>query len=141
MAREIGLAYSAVWDWLVRMHVGDLNRRFDRRSTGRKRMLTGAVLTYIKSWLNSNPQRYGLEAGSWQINMILEMVRKRFKIPVGCVRSGGCWGGWISHTRSRDRPLGKSASETEREEFQQETAGLLEEMSKQGCVVRVSEST
>ena len=74
--------------------------------------------------MNSNPQRYGLEAGSWQINMILEMVRKRFKIPVGCVRSGVLWA-LDSHTRSRDRPLGKSASETEREEFQQETAGLL----------------
>ena len=62
------------------MHVRDLNRRFDCRRTGRKRMLTGAVLMYIKSWLNGNPQRYGLKAGSWQINMILEMVRKRFKI-------------------------------------------------------------
>ena len=50
------------------MHAGNLGRSLDRKRTGRKRMLTGAVLTYIKRWLNSNPQRYKFEAGSWQIN-------------------------------------------------------------------------
>ena len=80
MAREMGLAYSTVRDWLVRMHAGDLNRRLDCRRIGRKRILTGAVLTYIKRWLNGNQQRDELEAGSWQINMVLEMVRKGFKI-------------------------------------------------------------
>ena len=43
-------------------------------------MLTGAVLTYIKRWLNGSPQRYKFEAGSWQINMVLEKVRERFGI-------------------------------------------------------------
>ena len=88
--REMGLAYSTVRDWLVRMHAGNLGRRFDRRRTGRKRMLTGAVLAYIKRWLNGNPQRYEFEAGSWQINMVLEMVRKRLGYPAGCARSKGC---------------------------------------------------
>ena len=71
MAREMGLAYSTVWDWLVRLHMRNLGRRLDRRSTGRKKMLTGAVLTYIERWLNGNPQRYEFEARSWQINMVL----------------------------------------------------------------------
>ena len=64
MAREMGLAYSTVRDWLVRIHAGDLNRRLDCRCTGRKRMLTGAVLTYIRRWLNGSPQRDEFEAGS-----------------------------------------------------------------------------
>ena len=76
----MGLAYPAVRDWLVRMHAGNLGRSLDRKRTGRKRVLTGAVLTYIKRWLNGNPQRYKFEAGSWQINMVLEMARKRFGI-------------------------------------------------------------
>ena len=76
----MGLVYSTVRDWLVRIHAGNLGRSLDRKRTGRKRMLTGAVLTYIKRWLNGNPQRYKFEAGSWQINMVLEMVRKRFGI-------------------------------------------------------------
>ena len=76
----MGLVYSTVRDWLARMHAGNLGRSLDRKRTGRKKMLTGAVLTYIKKWLNSNPQRYKFEAGSCQINMVLEMVRKRFGI-------------------------------------------------------------
>ena len=47
-AREMGLAYSTARDWLVRMHTENLGRRFDRRSTGKKRMLTDTVLVYIK---------------------------------------------------------------------------------------------
>ena len=47
-ARKMGLAYSTARDWLVRMHAGNLGRRFGRRRTGRKRMLTGTVLAHIK---------------------------------------------------------------------------------------------
>ena len=46
------------------MHAGSLDRRFDRRCTGRKRVLAGATLTYNKRWLNGNPQRYEFEVGS-----------------------------------------------------------------------------
>ena len=76
--RGMGLAYSTVRDRLVRMHAGGLNRRFERRRAGRKRILTGAVLKEIKKWLNDSPQRYKFEAGSWQINMVREMLRERF---------------------------------------------------------------
>ena len=33
--REMGLTYSTVRDWLIRMHVGNLGRRFDCRRTCR----------------------------------------------------------------------------------------------------------
>ena len=137
MAREMGLAYSTVRDWLVRMHAGNLGRRFDRRRTGRKRMLTGAVLAYIKRWLNGNPQRYEFEAGSWQINMVLEMVRKR--LGISCrVRTLKRVLRRLGFSYSKPRPIpDKSASEAEQEEFKQETAGLLEEMGKQGHAVMV----
>ena len=133
----MGLAYSTVRDWLVRMHAGNLGRRFDRRRTGKKRMLAGATLTYNKRWLNGNPQRYEFEAGSWQTNMVLEMVRKRFKISCR-VRALKRVLGRLGFSYRKPRPISdKSASEAEQEEFKQETAGLLEEMSKQGHVVRV----
>ncbi len=102
-AREMGLAYSTVRDWLVRMHAGNPGRRFDRRHTGRMRVLTGAALAHIKRWLNGNPQRYGFGAGSWQINMVLEIVRKRFGYPAGCARSQGHRGGWAFRTASLGR--------------------------------------
>ena len=139
MAREMGLAYSTVRGWLVRMHAGNLGRRFDRRRTGRKRMLTGAVLAYIKRWLNGNPQRYEFEAGSWQINMVLEMVRKR--LGISCrVRTLKRVLRRLGFSYSKPRPIpDRSASEAEQEEFKQETAGLLEEMGKQGHAVMPSE--
>ena len=69
--------------------------------------------------------------------MVLEMARKRFKIScrVSTLRRVLRWLGF-SYRKPRPIP-DKSASETEQEEFNQETAGLLEEMSKQGHVVRV----
>ena len=134
---EMGLAYSAVRDWLVRMHAGNLGRRFDRKRTGRKRMLTGAVLAYIKRWLNGSPQRYEFEAGSWQINMVLEMVRKR--LGISCrVRTLKRVLRRLGFSYSKPRPIpDRSASEAEQEEFKQETAELLEEMGKQGHAVMV----
>ena len=137
IAREMGLAYSTVRDWLVRMHAGNLLRRFDRRHAGRKRMLTGAVLTYIKRWLNGSPQRYKFEAGSWQINMVLEKVRERFGISCR-VRTLKRMLGWLGFSYSKPRPIpDKSASKAEQEEFKRETARLLEEMTRQGHVVQV----
>ena len=123
IVREMGLTYPAVRDWLV------------RRRTGRKRMLTGAVLAYIKRWLNGNPQRYGFEAGSWQINMVLVMVRKGFGISCR-VRTLKRAPGRLGFSYSKPRPIpDKSAPKAEREEFKQETVGLLEEVSKQGHAV------
>ena len=100
-------------------------------------MLTGAVLAYIKRWLNGNPQRYEFEAGSWQINMVLEMVRKR--LGISCrVRTLKRVLRRLGFSYSKPRPIpDRSASEAEQEEFKQETAGLLEEMGKQGHAVMV----
>ena len=100
-------------------------------------MLAGATLTYNKRWLNGNPQRYEFEVGSWQINMVLEMVRKRFKISCRVCALKRVLGR-LGFSYRKPRPISdKSASEMEQEEFKQETVGLLEEMSKQGHVVRV----
>ena len=137
IAREMGLAYSTVRDWLVRMHAGNLLRRFDRRHAGRKRMLTGAVLTYIKRWLNGSPQRYKFEAGSWQINMVLEKVRERFGISCE-VRTLRRVLKRLGFSYRKPRPIpDKSASKEEQEKFKQETAKILDEMIKQGHVVQV----
>ena len=48
ISRILGVAYSTVRDWLVRMHAGNLNRRFDRRGRGRARILTRRILRKIK---------------------------------------------------------------------------------------------
>ena len=48
MVREMGLAYSTVRDWLVRMHAGNLGRRFERllRNSSRSRFRTTPPCPY-----------------------------------------------------------------------------------------------
>ena len=43
ISRILGVAYSTVRNWLVRMHAGNLYRRFDRRRRGRARMIPSPV--------------------------------------------------------------------------------------------------
>ena len=83
ISRILGVAYSTVRDWLVRMHAGNLNRRFDRRRRGRARILTRRILRKIKWWLGRDPTRYGYEAGSWQMIMIQDGPYKKFRIRCG----------------------------------------------------------
>ena len=74
ISRVLGVAYSTVRDWLVRMHAGDLKRRFDRKRRGRARMIPRQVRRDIKRWLGRDPSSYGYEAGSWQMIMIQDML-------------------------------------------------------------------
>ena len=73
--------------------------------------------------------------------MVLEMVRKRFKISCRVCALKKVLRR-LGFSYRKPRPISdKSASEMEQEEFKQETAGLLEEMSKQIHVVRVCRDT
>ena len=80
ISRMLSIAYSAIRDWLVRMHAGNLKMRFDRRRRGRARILTRRILRKIKRRLSRDPTRYGYEAGSWQIIMIQDGPYKKFRI-------------------------------------------------------------
>ena len=48
ISRILDVAYSTARDWLVRMHAGNLQSRFDRRRRGRARILTRRILRKIK---------------------------------------------------------------------------------------------
>ncbi len=137
MAREMGMNYSTVQGWLARMHPGNLDRRFDRKSTGRRRVVPAAVLKYVEKLLDCSPQKYKFEAGSWQINMVMELVMKKFGMtfnPYTLKRAMRRMG--FSYSKPRPIP-DKSASEEEQEKFKQETADMIREAGRQGYVVRV----
>ncbi len=137
MAREMGMNYSTVQGWLARMHPGNLDRRFDRKSTGRRRVLPAAVLKYVEKLLDCSPQKYKFEAGSWQINMVMELIMKKFGMTCNshtlkrAMRRMG-----FSYSKPRPIP-DKSASEEEQEKFKQETADMIRAAGRQGYVVRV----
>ena len=106
------------------MHAGGLNRRFERRRAGRKRTLTGAILKHIKKWLNGSPQTYGFEPGSWQINMVQEMLRERFGISYR-MRMLKRMLGRLGFSYSKPRPIpDKSTSKAEQEKFKEQYGHL-----------------
>ena len=61
---------------LVRMMRRGLGGRFDRKSTGRKKILGPQTLKKIMEWTRWDPSRYGFEPVSWHLDMVNEMLRR-----------------------------------------------------------------
>ena len=53
-----------------------LGGRFDRKSTGRKKILNPQTLKKIMGWTRRDPSRYGFGSASWRLDMVNEMIRK-----------------------------------------------------------------
>ena len=70
--------YSTMRDWLWRMQDGGFRRRHDRRRGGRKCKIPKEVFRAVKRWVKKEPKDFKFESGSWQLNLLLEMIRKRF---------------------------------------------------------------
>ncbi len=132
ICRELGTAYSTVRDWLVRMSKRGLKGRFNRRRMSRSSKLPRHLFRTVRKWLLREPNEYGFESGSWQLNMILEMIKREFGI--GCkirtlrrklrrVR--------FSWRKCRYVPY-KSASKEVQEEFKQVAGGKAAEYRKEG---------
>ena len=78
ISKRIRVSYSTVRGWLVRMRDADLERRFDRKHPGQKRQLDERVEHAIKFWLDNPPNLHGFRAGAWSLDMIIEVVKRRF---------------------------------------------------------------
>ena len=76
IARELMRPYSTVRGWLIRMMRRGLGGRFDRKSTGRKKILGRHILKKIMEWTRWDPSRYGFEPASWHLDMVDEMLRR-----------------------------------------------------------------
>ena len=76
IARELMRLYSTIRGWLVRMVRRGLGGRFDRKSTGRKKILNPQTLKKIMGWTRRDPSRYGFGPASWRLDMVNEMTRR-----------------------------------------------------------------
>ena len=76
IARELMRPYSTIRGWLVRMARRGLGGRFDRKSTGRKKILSPQTLKKITGWTRRDPSRYGFGPASWRLDMVNEMIRR-----------------------------------------------------------------
>ena len=76
IARELMRPYSTIRGWLVRMVRRGLGGRFDRKSTGRKKILNPQTLKKIMGWTRRDPLRYGFGPASWRLDMVNEVIRR-----------------------------------------------------------------
>ena len=76
ITRELMRLYSTVRAWLVRMARRGLGGIFDRKSTGRKKILVPNVLKKITEWTCMDPSKYGFESASWRLYMVNEMISR-----------------------------------------------------------------
>ena len=68
--------YSTIRGWLVRMVRRGLGGRFDRKSTGRKKILNPQTLKKIMGWTRRDPSRYGFGPASWRLDLMFSIIRK-----------------------------------------------------------------
>ncbi len=70
--------HSMIQDWLLRMQDGGLHSRHDKKRGRRKCKIPAKVFKAVRRWARKAPKDFGFESGSWQMNLLLEMIRKHF---------------------------------------------------------------
>ena len=70
--------YSTMRDWLWRMQEGGIRCRHDKERGRRKCKIPKKVFRAVRRWVKKEPSDFKFESGSWQLNMLLEMIRERF---------------------------------------------------------------
>ena len=82
ISRDLKTAYPAIRDWLLRMRDRGLKGRFNARPKGRRAGLPLQIIRTVRRWLKRSPKKCGFETGSWQMDMVTEMIRKEFGVTV-----------------------------------------------------------
>ncbi len=139
ICRKLVMPYSTVRDWLVRMQERGLRARFNRMRRGRKSKMPKSFSKTIRAWLNNEPKKYGFESGSWQLNLVLEMIRRKFGMDCKertlrrmLKRIG------FSYRKARPVPP-KSASKSEQEEFKAAAGKRARDLANEGYAVFVED--
>ena len=91
-----------------------------RRPGGRRSRFTLSMLRAVRGWLRQSPQKYGFESSSWQLDMIIEMIRREFGTDVKA-RTLRRWLRRIRFSWRKDRHVPRrSASRKRQGEFKSE---------------------
>ena len=132
---ELCKPYSTVRDWPLRIHVYGPKGRFNRKRRGRRKMPGNADLKRPNRWLDDTPEKHGFRSLSWQLDMILKLVKR--EPGVAC-----SWRTLQRVLRKIHFPYRKrrsvphnSASEEAQEKFRRETCALIGERLRDGYAV------
>ena len=131
LARDLKTAYSTIRDWLLRMRDRGLKGRFNARPKGRRAGLPLQIIRTVRRRLKRSPKKCGFETGSWQMDMVIEMIRKEFGVTVRARtlrRIGFSW------RKDRYVPY-KSVSKERQEEFKREVGERAAQRRADGMAV------
>ena len=116
-----------------------MKARFNRGHRGRKTKLPRSIFRTVRKWLTREPEEYGFESDSWQLNLILEMIRREFGIDCK-IRTLWRKLRKIRFSYRRDRPIPrKSASKKVQEEFKMKAEERAKELDRSGYAVFVED--
>ena len=140
ICEELVMPYSTVRDWLVRMQDWGLKARFNRTRGGRKSKMPKSFSRTVRAWLGNKPEKYGFESGSWQLNLILEMIRRTFGLDCCKARTLRRMLKKIGFSYRKPRPVPpKSASKSEQEEFKARAGRKAGDLASEGYAVFVED--
>ena len=120
ISRDLKTAYSTIRDWLLRMRDRGLKGRLNARPKGRRAGLPLQIIRAVRCRLKRSPKKCGFETGSWQMDMVTEMIRKEFGVTVRA-RTLRRWLRRIGFSWRKDRYVPyRSVSKGRQEEFKRE---------------------
>ena len=123
ISRDLKTAYSTIRDWLLRMRDRGLKGRFNARPKERRARLPLQIIRTVRLRLKRSPKKCGFETGSWQMDMVTEMIRKEFGVTVRA-RTLRRWLRRIGFSWRKDRYVPyRSVSKESQEEFKREIGG------------------
>ena len=135
ISRDLKTAYSTIRDWLLRMRDRGLKGRFNARPKGRRARLPLQIIRTVRSWLKRSPKKCDFETGSWQMDMVAEMIRKEFGVTVRA-RTLRRWLRRIGFSWRKDRYVPyRSVSKERQEEFKGEVGERAAQRRADGMAV------
>ena len=127
--------YSTMRDWLWRMQEGGIRCRHDKERGRRECKIPKKVFRAVRRWVKKEPSDFKFESGSWQLNLLLEMIRERFGLECNA-RTLRRWlrRNRLSWRKSRHVPY-KTASKSVQMEFKQKAGEQACQMRAEGYAV------
>lgn len=135
IADKIKHPLTTVGDWLRRMHLEGISRRYNTKQPGKRSRLTDDQIAELKSMLSQSPQKLGIPFAFWTTKLVRDFIEREYGISykVRQVRN-------ILHKLNmscqKPRPKHRRADEKLQEDFKKtslETSNRTSKMDIRSC--------
>ena len=122
IARQLMKPFSTVRGWLARMAERGIEGMWDKKSTGRKKILNRSDLKMFEEWLYTDPVTCDFQSASWNMDMIVVMFERIHGVCRCTKRTLQMTMKRMGFSYSKPRPIPyQSASLEEQQKFKNDT--------------------